>query len=181
MNTLMTIVRTILPATRTVSTAEPARDELLDQESVPVVAPGRNLGPRTRRPPLDEPEADLAALLPRQAGPAREWTPPGDGIAADRGEVGCGGGESAVLENRNPGARLADARSPVGRPLATECGEPDDPDSGDDTDEGMSTAEYAIGTVAAAALAAVLYMIVTGDSVTSALTSIIEQALSVDF
>lgn len=48
-------------------------------------------------------------------------------------------------------------------------------------DEGMSTAEYAIGTLAAAALAAVLYMIVTGDSVTSALTSLIEQALSVDF
>ncbi|MBB3050160.1 hypothetical protein FHS23_001155 [Prauserella isguenensis] len=54
-------------------------------------------------------------------------------------------------------------------------------DTATDTDAGMSTAEYAIGTVAAAALAAVLYMIVTGDSVTSALTSIIEQALSVDF
>ncbi|KMS87870.1 DUF4244 domain-containing protein [Prauserella rugosa] len=47
-------------------------------------------------------------------------------------------------------------------------------------EEGMSTAEYAIGTLAAAALAAVLYMVVTGDSVTTMLTSIIEDALSVD-
>ncbi|TNC21063.1 DUF4244 domain-containing protein [Amycolatopsis alkalitolerans] len=47
-------------------------------------------------------------------------------------------------------------------------------------DDGMSTAEYALGTVAACALAAVLYSIVTGDSVTSALTSLIENALSVN-
>nr|WP_308190386.1 DUF4244 domain-containing protein [Amycolatopsis sp. GM8] len=47
-------------------------------------------------------------------------------------------------------------------------------------DDGMSTAEYAIGTVAAAALAAVLYSIVTGDTVTAGLTSLIEHALSVN-
>lgn len=46
-------------------------------------------------------------------------------------------------------------------------------------DDGMSTAEYAIGTVAAAAFAAVLYSIVTGDSVSSGLTSLVEHALSV--
>lgn len=46
---------------------------------------------------------------------------------------------------------------------------------------GMSTAEYAIGTIAAAAFAAVLYAVVTGDSVTTALTQIIERALSVNF
>jgi Flp pilus assembly pilin Flp len=44
---------------------------------------------------------------------------------------------------------------------------------------GMSTAEYAIGTIAAAAFAAVLYTIVTGDSVVTALTGLVEQALSV--
>ncbi|PRX50550.1 uncharacterized protein DUF4244 [Prauserella shujinwangii] len=47
-------------------------------------------------------------------------------------------------------------------------------------DAGMSTAEYAIGTIAAAAFAAVLYAVVTGDSVLSGLTSLVEQALSVD-
>jgi hypothetical protein len=47
-------------------------------------------------------------------------------------------------------------------------------------DEGMSTAEYAIGTIAAAAFAALLYTVVTGDSVLTALTSLVEQALSVD-
>jgi hypothetical protein len=47
-------------------------------------------------------------------------------------------------------------------------------------DDGMSTAEYAIGTVAAAAFAAVLYSIVTGDSVTAGLTSLIQHALSVN-
>lgn len=44
----------------------------------------------------------------------------------------------------------------------------------------MSTAEYAIGTLAAAAFAAVLYAIVTGDSIVSLLTSLVERALSVD-
>lgn len=48
-------------------------------------------------------------------------------------------------------------------------------------EDGMSTAEYAIGTIAAAALAAVLYSVVTGASVVSALTSLVERALSVNF
>lgn len=44
-------------------------------------------------------------------------------------------------------------------------------------EEGMSTAEYAIGTIAAAAFGAVLYTVVTGDSIVSALTKIIDKAL----
>jgi hypothetical protein len=50
-----------------------------------------------------------------------------------------------------------------------------------DGDEGMSTAEYAIGTIAAAAFAAVLYAVVTGDSIVTALTAIVQRALSVTF
>ncbi len=47
------------------------------------------------------------------------------------------------------------------------------------TDEsGMSTVEYAIGTVAAAAFGAILYTVVTGDSIVSALTNIIGRALN---
>ena len=45
-------------------------------------------------------------------------------------------------------------------------------------DAGMTTVEYAIGTVVAAAFAAVLYRIVTGDSIVSALTDLIRRALS---
>lgn len=45
-------------------------------------------------------------------------------------------------------------------------------------DDGMSTVEYAIGTLAAAAFAAVLYAIVTGDNVVGALTSLVQRALS---
>jgi uncharacterized protein DUF4244 len=48
-------------------------------------------------------------------------------------------------------------------------------------DAGMSTAEYAIGTIAAAAFAAVLYAVVSGDSVLDGLTSLVERALSVTF
>ena len=48
-------------------------------------------------------------------------------------------------------------------------------------DEGMSTVEYAIGTVAAAAFGALLYTVVTGDSVLAALTGLVERALSVTF
>ncbi len=44
-------------------------------------------------------------------------------------------------------------------------------------DEGMSTAEYAIGTIAAAAFGAILYTVVTGDNIVSALTGIITKAL----
>jgi large-conductance mechanosensitive channel len=47
------------------------------------------------------------------------------------------------------------------------------------TDEsGMSTVEYAIGTIAAAAFGAILYTVVTGNSIVSALTNIIGRALS---
>lgn len=45
-------------------------------------------------------------------------------------------------------------------------------------DDGMSTIEYAMGSLAAAALAAVLYAVVNGGEVTSAITSIITNALS---
>ena len=45
-------------------------------------------------------------------------------------------------------------------------------------ESGMSTVEYAIGTIAAAAFAAVLYAVVTGDSIVSALTNIIARALN---
>lgn len=43
---------------------------------------------------------------------------------------------------------------------------------------GMSTVEYAIGTIAAAAFGAILYSVVTGDSVVGALTNIINRALN---
>lgn len=45
-------------------------------------------------------------------------------------------------------------------------------------DAGMSTVEYAVGTVAAAAFGAVLYTVVSGDSIPDALGAIIERALS---
>jgi Flp pilus assembly pilin Flp len=45
-------------------------------------------------------------------------------------------------------------------------------------ESGMSTVEYAIGTIAAAAFAAILYTVVTGDSIVSALTNIIARALN---
>lgn len=45
--------------------------------------------------------------------------------------------------------------------------------------DGMSTVEYAIGTVAAAAFAAVLYTVVTGSSVLSGLGSLVNKAMSV--
>ncbi|WP_420847541.1 DUF4244 domain-containing protein [Nakamurella flava] len=48
-------------------------------------------------------------------------------------------------------------------------------------DAGMSTVEYAVGTVVAAAFAAVLYKIVTGDSVVAGLTNLVESALSSTF
>jgi len=45
-------------------------------------------------------------------------------------------------------------------------------------DAGMSTAEYAVGTVAACAFAAVLYKVVTGGSVVAALGDLVQSALT---
>ncbi|OBI05841.1 hypothetical protein A5715_21205 [Mycolicibacter heraklionensis] len=45
-------------------------------------------------------------------------------------------------------------------------------------DSGMSTVEYAIGTIAAAAFGAILYTVVTGDSIVSALNRVIGRALN---
>ena len=42
----------------------------------------------------------------------------------------------------------------------------------------MSTVEYAIGTIAAAAFGAILYTVITGDSIVSALTNVINRALN---
>lgn len=48
-------------------------------------------------------------------------------------------------------------------------------------DAGMSTAEYAIGTVAACAFAALLYKVVTSTQVLSLLMGVITRALHVPF
>jgi len=48
----------------------------------------------------------------------------------------------------------------------------------DGAERGMSTAEYAVGTVAACAFAAVLYRVVTGGSIVTGLTKLVESALA---
>ncbi|MEV6318014.1 DUF4244 domain-containing protein [Streptomyces sp. NPDC051776] len=48
-------------------------------------------------------------------------------------------------------------------------------------DAGMTTAEYAVGTVAACGFAAVLYKVVTSDTVSAALESVIGKALDAQF
>ena len=48
-------------------------------------------------------------------------------------------------------------------------------------DRGMSTVEYAIGTLAAAAFAAVLYTVISGDSIVEALTGLVQRALATTF
>ncbi|MGO1511020.1 hypothetical protein CZ771_04840 [Actinomycetales bacterium JB111] len=49
----------------------------------------------------------------------------------------------------------------------------------EDAEAGMATAEYAIGTVAAAGLAAALIGILNGDSVIGMVTGLITRALGV--
>lgn len=48
-------------------------------------------------------------------------------------------------------------------------------------DRGMTTSEYAVGTIAACAFAAVLYKVVTSGAVQSALQSLIKDALDAKF
>ncbi|MGX1884485.1 DUF4244 domain-containing protein [Streptomyces sp. NPDC055287] len=48
-------------------------------------------------------------------------------------------------------------------------------------DAGMTTSEYAMGTIAACGFAAVLYKVVTSDMVASALEAVVGRALDVPF
>ncbi|MFD7532371.1 DUF4244 domain-containing protein [Streptomyces sp. NPDC058322] len=48
-------------------------------------------------------------------------------------------------------------------------------------DSGMTTSEYAVGTIAACAFAAVLYKVVTSQPVMSALQSLLKDALDAKF
>ena len=48
-------------------------------------------------------------------------------------------------------------------------------------DSGMSTVEYAIGTIAAAAFAALLYAVISGESIVTALTDLVQRALTATF
>lgn len=48
-------------------------------------------------------------------------------------------------------------------------------------DDGMTTAEYAVGTVAACGFGGILYKLLTSDTVRSMLKDIIERALSIGF
>lgn len=48
-------------------------------------------------------------------------------------------------------------------------------------DRGMATAEYAVGTLAACALAAGLYKLVTSSAVQAMLRSLLERALNAQF
>jgi hypothetical protein len=48
-------------------------------------------------------------------------------------------------------------------------------------DDGMSTAEYAVGTVAAVAFGGVLFKVVTSDVVRDTLNAIITKALNAQF
>ncbi|MFE0046318.1 DUF4244 domain-containing protein [Streptomyces albireticuli] len=50
-----------------------------------------------------------------------------------------------------------------------------------DGEAGMTTAEYAVGTLAACALAAVLYKVVTSGAVSAALQALIGRALNAPF
>ncbi len=83
------------------------------------------------------------------------------------------GGTGPVLGQAGDGATDGESRLPPAtlpaEPVPTQA------------DAGMSTVEYAVGTVVAAAFAAVLYKIVTGDSVVAGLTNLINSALSTSF
>jgi hypothetical protein len=48
-------------------------------------------------------------------------------------------------------------------------------------DAGMATSEYAMGTIAAVAFAAVLYKVVNSEAVSAALQSVIGKALNAQF
>lgn len=78
-------------------------------------------------------------------------------------------GDQPAPSSPGTSVRRTRARDALARRLAVLREEPE---------AGMSTAEYAVGTVAACAFAAVLYRVVTGDSVVDGLTDLVDRALA---
>ena len=74
---------------------------------------------------------------------------------------------AAAVEDDTPGTEPGPSTGPARRWSRVRAGE-----------EGMGTAEYAVGTVAACAFAAVLYRVVTGGSVVTALGDLVQSALT---
>jgi len=64
-------------------------------------------------------------------------------------------------------------RSRLARVLQRECGL--------GSDSGMTTAEYAVGTVAACGFGGILYKLLTSDAVVGLLRDIIKRALTMSF
>ena len=113
-------------------------------------------------------------------------TPPGDGPEAPTGHD-AESPARAVADRTAPGRERSGTRRTIrrARRARTGTGDPDPAAAGSGTvrdlfrdDSGMSTVEYAIGTVAAAAFGGILYSVVTGDSIVGALTNIIGRALN---
>ena len=81
----------------------------------------------------------------------------------------------------HPGAEYAMLTGPIAAALeraeAAECSAPESSDPSGEA--GMATAEYAIGTLAAAAFAGLLLAIMRSGSLRGTLQSLIESALSV--
>ena len=91
---------------------------------------------------------------------------------------------SIVLQHIRDGWAVLTRETAREKPESSESAAPaqnDPPAAEMSADAGMSTVEYAVGTVGAAAFAAVLYRIVTGDSVIAGLTNLINTALNTSF
>lgn len=50
-----------------------------------------------------------------------------------------------------------------------------------DEDDGMSTVEYAVGTVVAAGFALVLYLVLSSEPIMAAINGLLQRALAVNF
>lgn len=120
------------------------------------------------------------------------WTGSVEGErSGDRSEAPCDGqGEEAGFRATRPLVALAPTGGRCACPQAEWCAasgairpvqDADAQLTAVASDAGMSTVEYAVGTVVAAAFAAVLYKIVTGDSVIAGLTNLINTALNTSF
>ncbi|MGW7229371.1 DUF4244 domain-containing protein [Streptomyces cyaneofuscatus] len=104
-------------------------------------------------------------------------------MAERREEEGRTGGERRTGgESRAVGAlcRTARATRSAGRSAATRVARWQGR-LGGSPDRGMTTSEYAVGTIAACAFAAVLYKVVNSGPVMSAMQSMIEGALDAKF
>jgi len=158
-----------------------SRDDRRCRTPQPATQPDAASGHREPNAESANPTTPEPTTTDRASAPAKRWTP-----GSNRCRPPITNGPPAAPDDRpapvnhapNPRPRVEDEWSPGRMRGVTKPGWAGKFASKLRGESGMSTAEYAVGTLAAVAFAGVLLKVVTSGTVQTALSALIEKALS---